>query len=81
MNSNQRQPSRSLTLWSDGTPDWAALERTSRPSASSSRPQPGPVIIPSALSLPHPALQKGQIEVLTMQPAFENPWLAYEATG
>jgi hypothetical protein len=27
-----------------------------------------------------PALQKGQIEVLTIQPVFENPWLAYEAT-
>ncbi|KAJ6168039.1 hypothetical protein N7497_000882 [Penicillium chrysogenum] len=80
MDSNQRQPSRSLTLWSDGTPHWAALERTSRPSASSSRPQPCPVIIPSTLTLPHPALQKGQIEVLTIQPVFENPWLAYEAT-
>ncbi|KAJ5283322.1 hypothetical protein N7505_001302 [Penicillium chrysogenum] len=59
----KRQPSRLEPVWRDGTPDWAALERTSRPSAPSSRPQPGPVMIPSTLPLPHPALQKGQIEI------------------
>jgi hypothetical protein len=74
----KRQPSRPEPEWRDGTPDWAALERTSRPSVPSSRPQPGPVIIPPTLSLPHPALQKGQIEQ-TIQPVFENPWLTYEA--
>ncbi|KAF3004638.1 hypothetical protein E8E15_000262 [Penicillium rubens] len=70
----KRQPSRPEPEWRDRTPDWAALERTSRPSVPSSRPQPGPVIIPPTLSLPHPALQKGQIEQ-TIQPVFENPWL------
>ncbi|KAL7649132.1 hypothetical protein ACMYSQ_012477 [Aspergillus niger] len=75
----KRQPSRPEPVWRDGTPDWAALERTSRPSAPSSRPQPGPVIIPSTLPLPHPAQQKSQIEVEAIQPVFENPWLTYEA--
>ncbi|KAJ5971723.1 uncharacterized protein N7479_001641 [Penicillium vulpinum] len=75
----KRQPSRPEPLWRDGTPDWAALERTSRPSALSSRPQPGPVIIPSTLPLSHPTQQKSQIEVRTIQPVFQNPWLTYEA--
>ncbi|CAG8260684.1 unnamed protein product [Penicillium nalgiovense] len=75
----KRQPSRPEPRWRDGTPDWAVLERTSRPSAPSSRPQPGPVVIPSTLPLPHPAQQESQMEVRNIQPVFESPWLTYEA--
>ncbi|KAJ6038428.1 uncharacterized protein N7446_005253 [Penicillium canescens] len=73
----QRQPSQDL--WLDGTPDLATLQKTPRPSAPSSTPQPDPAITPSTLALPPPPLQKDQIEVRAIQPVFRDPWQTYEA--
>ncbi|KAJ5775807.1 uncharacterized protein N7511_000818 [Penicillium nucicola] len=73
------QPSRPLTLWRDGTPDLAAFEGPSRPSAPSARPQPDPAVTPSSLSFPRPVPLKDQITAQTVEPIFQNPWLTYEA--
>ncbi|KAJ5971712.1 uncharacterized protein N7479_001630 [Penicillium vulpinum] len=72
----KRQPSRPEPLWRDGTPDWAALERTSRPSAPSSRPQPGPPVFQNPW-LTYEAIvviaDEPVAEPATEEPATEDP--------